>query len=371
GNSWGGQVATGSASPYPERTAGVVLLGAAGLPEAERDGRPLSLRMLTWPVLGPLLRQLPGRGRVRDGLRRAVYDPATVSEADVDAYYTPLRTAGGTNALVARLRQPTPADRAARVRTIRAPTLVITGDTDRLVPLETARGYHALIAGSELLVLARTRHLPQEELRGLRQLDGVCVERRVDEALRGAEEEPRRGERRRGADGGEQRDREGEEPERGQDDRPPSERVAEPSRADARQDRGRRVGQEEGRDRSEGRVLHEGGDVGDDGAERHPAAGDGRDRRGELRRGPQRQGGVEAGRRVVRQRPGDRQAEGREHARRDEERGEAAQPDELLAERRRERVRSEGRDAEEAEGSRPAPLGRELRRQRGGRVEAG
>ena len=77
--------------------------------------------------------------------------------------FNPLRTAGGTNALVARLRQPTPADRAARVRTIRAPTLVITGDTDRLVPLETARAYHALIAGSELLVLAHTGHLPQEE----------------------------------------------------------------------------------------------------------------------------------------------------------------------------------------------------------------
>ena len=163
GNSMGGQVATETAILYPERTAGLVLLGAAGLPEAERDGRPLSLRMLTWPVLGPLLRQLPGRGRVRARLRRAVYDPATVSEADVDAYYAPLRTAGGTNALVARLRQPTPADRAARVRTIRAPTLVITGDTDRLVPLETARAYHALIAGSELLVLARTGHLPQEE----------------------------------------------------------------------------------------------------------------------------------------------------------------------------------------------------------------
>ncbi len=163
GNSMGGYIATETAILYPERVAGLVLLDAAGLPEAERDGRPLSIRMLTWPVLGPLLRQLPGRGRVRDGLRRAVYDPATVSEADVDAYYAPLRTAGGTNAFVARLRQTTPADRAARVRTIRAPTLVITGDTDRLVPPETARAYHALIADSELLVLASTGHLPQEE----------------------------------------------------------------------------------------------------------------------------------------------------------------------------------------------------------------
>src|SRR5207245_3831690 len=99
GNSMGGHVATETAILYPERVAGLVLLDAAGLPEAERDGRPLSLRMLTWPVLGPLLRQLPGRGRVRDGRRRAGHDPATVSEADVDAYYGPPRTPGGPNPL--------------------------------------------------------------------------------------------------------------------------------------------------------------------------------------------------------------------------------------------------------------------------------
>src|SRR5437870_13363480 len=44
GNSMGGYVATETAILYPERTAGLVLLGAAGLPEAERDGRPLSDR---------------------------------------------------------------------------------------------------------------------------------------------------------------------------------------------------------------------------------------------------------------------------------------------------------------------------------------
>src|SRR5881409_168615 len=59
---------------------------------------------------------------------------------------------------------------------------------------------------------AVVERLGATELPGLRQVDGEGVERRVDEALRGAEEEPRRGERQRGADRGEQRDREGEEP---------------------------------------------------------------------------------------------------------------------------------------------------------------
>ena len=163
GNSMGGAVATETAIVEPGRVVALVLLGAAGLPEAETAGPPLSFRMLTWPVIGPVLRALPARGRVRSRLREAVYDPSTITETDVEAYYAPLRSEGGTNAFLARLRRNTKEDRSPRVRTIRAPTLVITGDTDRLVPPATARRYHELIAGSELLVLERTGHIPQEE----------------------------------------------------------------------------------------------------------------------------------------------------------------------------------------------------------------
>jgi pimeloyl-ACP methyl ester carboxylesterase len=68
--------------------------------------------------------------------------------------------------LVAFLRRSALADEPARVelvKRIRAPTLVITGDSDRLVPRAVAERYHDLIAGSRLVVLERTGHLPQEE----------------------------------------------------------------------------------------------------------------------------------------------------------------------------------------------------------------
>src|SRR5205809_7955635 len=69
GNSMGGAVATETAIVEPGRVVALVLLGAAGLPEAETAGPPLSFRMLTWPVIGPVLRALPARGRVRGRLR--------------------------------------------------------------------------------------------------------------------------------------------------------------------------------------------------------------------------------------------------------------------------------------------------------------
>lgn len=161
GNSMGGHVASETAILHPDRVAGLVLVGAGGLPGG--GSYPLSRRILSWPVIGPALRALPGRGRVRDGLREAVYDPAEITEADVDAVYSALRSAGGLNGFLGRMRDRVSPDRPDRVRTITAPTLVITGDSDRLMPPDNARRYRELIAGSELLVMERTGHLPQEE----------------------------------------------------------------------------------------------------------------------------------------------------------------------------------------------------------------
>jgi len=163
GNSMGGHVAAEVAITHPDRVAALVLIAAAGLPPAHAKAPPLSLRMLGWPIIGPVLRSLPARGRVRDGLREAVYDPETISDADVDAYYAPLRSAGGTNGLLGYMEAPLPPDQTHRVQRITAPTLIITGDTDRLVPMDTAKEYHELIGGSEILVLGKTGHLPQEE----------------------------------------------------------------------------------------------------------------------------------------------------------------------------------------------------------------
>ena len=108
----GGHVASETAIIAPDRVAALVLLDASGLPGG--PGYPLAVRMAGWPVIGPVLRSLPGRGRVRDRLHNAVYDPQQITEADVDAYYAPLRSAGGTNAFFARMRQPVTEERLAR-----------------------------------------------------------------------------------------------------------------------------------------------------------------------------------------------------------------------------------------------------------------
>jgi pimeloyl-ACP methyl ester carboxylesterase len=165
GNSMGGAIATEVAMRHPDRVSGLVLLGAAGLPYPDQEAPlPWYVRLLRYPALswiGPLIPG--GRAMVADGLRRAVYDPDSISEDEVDAFYAPLTSRHGMIANLTRASLVPDADRVNRVRGIRAPTLIIAGDTDRLVPNEVSRRYHELIPGSELLILEQTGHIPQVE----------------------------------------------------------------------------------------------------------------------------------------------------------------------------------------------------------------
>jgi pimeloyl-ACP methyl ester carboxylesterase len=43
------------------------------------------------------------------------------------------------------------------------PVLVLTGDTDRLVPPEHARQFNEAIQGSQIVVFEATGHIPHEE----------------------------------------------------------------------------------------------------------------------------------------------------------------------------------------------------------------
>lgn len=162
GNSMGGEIASEVAILFPRRVSALILIAASGLPAQPSAQEPLAIRLARMPLVGSLMAKMPARALIRASLRDAVFFPETITEADVAAYYLPLRTKGGMTAFLTRLGT-TPVDRSELVTRIRAPTLIITGDTDRLVTPEVSRRYHEAIANSTLIELEKTGHLPQEE----------------------------------------------------------------------------------------------------------------------------------------------------------------------------------------------------------------
>ncbi len=159
GHSMGGAIAAEVAIVHPERVRGLVLIGSAGLGAWE----PPLFRVGRWPLVGPLLFAFRGRGLTERFLKATYADPGKVSDADVDQYYAPVAEPEYGRALRAVLRQFRFDRLAGRLDHIGAPTLVLWGEADRLVPIALGRALAAGIPRAAFLSVPRAGHAVQEE----------------------------------------------------------------------------------------------------------------------------------------------------------------------------------------------------------------
>ncbi len=166
GNSAGGTVAVNAALTDPERLEALVLVDAAiyvggGAPPWIR---PL-LRTPQVNRLGPLVaRQLAVRGDAF--LESAWHDPSKITPEMRAGYRKPLRAENWDRALWELTKVSQQSDLSARVDEITAlamPSLVITGDDDRIVPTEQSVRLGRKIPQAELVVIPGCGHLPHEE----------------------------------------------------------------------------------------------------------------------------------------------------------------------------------------------------------------
>jgi pimeloyl-ACP methyl ester carboxylesterase len=160
GNSLGGSVAMLIAAEHPERVAAVVLVAPA-TPEAPI---PWAARAIRSRGLGELALILSNRWSVGVGLRRRLYARAdrVTEEAIADAWF-PLTIPGTRRAALASIRSDPRRYRGLEKR-IRAPTLILWGAEDRLLPTRGADDVASRIAHSQLVILPEAGHLPQREV---------------------------------------------------------------------------------------------------------------------------------------------------------------------------------------------------------------
>jgi pimeloyl-ACP methyl ester carboxylesterase len=138
---------------------GLVLIGSAGLGARE----PPLFHVVRWPLVGPLLFAFRGRGFTERLLKATYADPRKVSDADVDQYYAPVAEPEYGRSLRAVLREFRFAGLAGRLDHIAAPTLVLWGEADRLIPIPLGRALAAGIPRAAFLSVPRAGHAVQEE----------------------------------------------------------------------------------------------------------------------------------------------------------------------------------------------------------------
>lgn len=163
GNSAGGTIAVYAALTYPQRVSGLILVDAAIYNGGGAPGWVVPL--LKTPQaqhLGPLLaRQISASGD--DFIRTAYHNPTLVTEDILAGYRRPLKAANWDVALWQLTVSSHPLGLPARLQELHLPTLVITGDDDRIVPTAQSLQLAQDIPGAALTVIPQAGHLPHEE----------------------------------------------------------------------------------------------------------------------------------------------------------------------------------------------------------------
>jgi pimeloyl-ACP methyl ester carboxylesterase len=159
GHSWGGALATAFALAFPERTAGLVLLSAPTHPWPGNPGWYNKLALA--PYIGPLFVRTcvyPLGLLLSGGISRSVFEPQSVPDDYVRRAAIPLVLRPRTfysNAIDLAFLESFVAALVPRYLDLRAPTVIVTGDSDPLVSWQTNGAVLAATLPRAKLVLLR------------------------------------------------------------------------------------------------------------------------------------------------------------------------------------------------------------------------
>jgi pimeloyl-ACP methyl ester carboxylesterase len=162
GNSLGGEVAWRTAYLAPPRVAALVLVDAAG-PPFTPESMPIGFLISRIPVLNRIGEWVLPRALIAQSVASVYGDPSKVTPDLVDRYFELTLRDGNRRALGQRMQAMVIGEQAERIATLKAPTLILWGGRDRLIPPAVGREFQRAIAGSQLVMFDTLGHVPQEE----------------------------------------------------------------------------------------------------------------------------------------------------------------------------------------------------------------
>ena len=159
GHSMGGKMAWTLAASQPERVQALVLMAPDGFPEAKDFGtKPYEV-----PAVTGLIKYFLPKYLVRKSIEPAFAEADALSDARVNRYYDMLRAPGVRAAILERSNQTIYTDPVPRLKAIKAPTLLIWGEQDQMIPSTNAKSYANVLSNSTTVLVPKLGHLLQEE----------------------------------------------------------------------------------------------------------------------------------------------------------------------------------------------------------------
>jgi pimeloyl-ACP methyl ester carboxylesterase len=159
GHSIGGRIAWTYAALRPERVDRLILIAPDGFasPGFEYGQAPKV------PAVLEVMRYILPKVALLASLKPAYADPAMLTAELVDRYDDLLRAPGARQALLDRMRQTVLVDPRPLLAAIKAPTLLLWGERDAMIPVANARDYLKAMPNARLVSFPASGHLPQEE----------------------------------------------------------------------------------------------------------------------------------------------------------------------------------------------------------------
>jgi pimeloyl-ACP methyl ester carboxylesterase len=163
GNSMGGWVSWEYARRHPDRLRGMVLVDAFGAKPKVEPELPIGFRIARTPVLRNAVLYFTPRSLVEKSMHQSVSNQAIVTPAEIDEYWELLRYPGNRQATIDRSATMRASAMPTDVAGIKAPTLILWGAEDKLIPVDAATWFNTNIPGSKLIIYPKIGHLPMEE----------------------------------------------------------------------------------------------------------------------------------------------------------------------------------------------------------------
>lgn len=167
GNSMGGAAAWDYASRRPERVEALVLVAAAGFtPRPDQDYLHPAVQDLMRSPMGPILRDLDNTPFMRKGLKASFADQGLADDRMIERYVELARAPMHRDVqmqLAINRDERLYASRQNLTR-IKAPTLVLHGTHDRVVPVTDGLRFASLLPNSHLIMYEEIGHIVQEEI---------------------------------------------------------------------------------------------------------------------------------------------------------------------------------------------------------------
>ena len=176
GHSFGGGATVETALMIPDRVEALILLDVGGLnlnlpsPSPKRGPSTAEI-VLGAPVLRNPLLATTGTNPLftRTLLSSMTLDPADATDEKIRILQAPLVLEDATNTLGDWLQYVLTVQEASRTsdpmnyKTLTMPTLIIWGDSDKVIPIEEGQYLNSLIPHAEFIVMRGVNHIPHVE----------------------------------------------------------------------------------------------------------------------------------------------------------------------------------------------------------------